>query len=196
VVAPCYALHPELTVRALLELLADCKLLKRLIKSFRISDHGILLTREALVIVDPAVQAVLPLAVGAVQLGVAFLEDEGELAVWCWTPGDILLSLDSNIERESRILAVRVLRDELSQVPVGDLFAALWVWTVDRELRVGDERLDIAREALFVEDVLTELEREHGRLLVILSEADFAAELCHVFLVFLLAALLLLDELF
>lgn len=85
-IASLSTLDPELATRALLELLSLNEGHELPILLRKVAADSELIARLANVEGRPAAQAVVLVALRAHEFGLAFLEDEGVLAVWCWAP--------------------------------------------------------------------------------------------------------------
>lgn len=193
-VAPLSALNPEVAVRALLVLFALDELEECFVTCSYVIRNLILLAGLSSVIVDAAVQAIVLLASGAVELRIILLllgiENKRKPAVGGRTPRDVLLILDGLVEREAAILVVLLVIKQVLQIGVADLMLALRVRTDDRNLCFFDLQSQVLAETVPVEDMLAELQREDAVFVFELFDADLAIELIH------LLFLLLVPELF
>jgi hypothetical protein len=81
--------HPELAIRALFELCAPCKIDKRLILRIQALISPILLAAHILVILAPALQAIILTTAFAVELRDIGIVLEDQLAIRCRAPARI-----------------------------------------------------------------------------------------------------------
>ena len=111
-----------------------------------------------------AVEAVVLVARRAVEVGLllplVLVEDESVLAVSGGAPREVLLHVNGLIERKVGILLVLLSVKQVLEVDIADLPLALGIRAVDREAAVLDLSPQILTEAVLVEDMLAELERE------------------------------------
>jgi len=147
VVAAHGSLDPVVAMRTLFVLLALNKAQESFIACTFIGADLVLLARLANVELHAAVKTVVFLASWTIKfviillfLGVVY---ERKLAISSGAPRDVLLHVDSLVEREGAILLIELIIEQLFQVAVADLALALGVRAVDWQLGFDDLSLEV-----------------------------------------------------
>lgn len=152
--ASLIALHPELALRALLELRPSCEIDKGLILRVETLVAAILLAAHALVVLAPAFEAVVLAAALAVELRNAGVILEGKLAVGGWAPASVPpIPLDIPIHLVAIVPALQLGGTEVEQLLVAHFDAALLLGAADDQLSTLDHVLGVEMEAADMEGV-------------------------------------------
>ena len=193
-IAALVFLHPKFTLGALLELLPLYKLHESIVSRAVSICYLVFLTCHIFVPIDPAIQTVVLLAFGASEPDIIFLfEEEHVLAIGSGAPGDGV-PIHIGIELESIFLIFRthLLIEHPFDIGVFELLSALVVGTGERELVLANLGLEALEQAVFMENVLTALQR-HELFIIQPHKANIAQNLlvlfppgsCHLLLFFL-----------